>query len=143
MCAGVKCIDDIDVVRSGAMKALFDGMYASSTIGMSLREFIFGHTRQLESVLRELVVALCGQAELLSDATTGCSSTSTRCAPDALHRVRLGHAHNHAEQPWALSTQNPLGCFAIRAKFSGASGVSSAVQMLHPARVSSCSGKHC
>jgi hypothetical protein len=57
MCAGVKCIDDVDVVRRGGMKALFDGMYAPSTIEMSLREFIFGHTRQLESVLREPVVA--------------------------------------------------------------------------------------
>jgi hypothetical protein len=65
MCAGADCIDDIDVVRSGGMKALFDGVYAPSTIGTLLREFTFGHARQLESVLRELLVALCGKAELL------------------------------------------------------------------------------
>ena len=43
-------------------------MYAPSTIGTLLREFTFGHARQLESVLRELLVALCGQAELLPGA---------------------------------------------------------------------------
>ena len=36
--------------------------------GKLLREFIFGHARQLESVLRELLVTLRGQAELLPDA---------------------------------------------------------------------------
>ncbi len=34
MCAGADCIDDLEVVRSGGMKTLFDGVYAPSTIGM-------------------------------------------------------------------------------------------------------------
>lgn len=34
------------------MKTLFGGVYAPSTIGTMLREFTFGHTTQLESVLR-------------------------------------------------------------------------------------------
>ena len=33
MCAGADCIDDIDLLRSGGMKALFDGVYAPSTVG--------------------------------------------------------------------------------------------------------------
>jgi hypothetical protein len=53
MCAGADSIDDVDVVRSGGMKTLFDQVYAPSTIGTPLREFSFGHARQLESVLRE------------------------------------------------------------------------------------------
>jgi hypothetical protein len=53
MCAGADCIDDIDVVRSGGMRTLFNWVYAPSTVGMLLREFTFGHARQLESVLRE------------------------------------------------------------------------------------------
>jgi hypothetical protein len=53
MCAGADCIDDIDVVRSGGIKALFDGAYTPSTIGKLLREFTFRHARQLESVLTE------------------------------------------------------------------------------------------
>ena len=37
MCAGADSIDDIDVVRSGGMTALFGGVYAPSTIGTLLR----------------------------------------------------------------------------------------------------------
>lgn len=39
MCAGADCIDDIDVVRSGRLNILFDGVYAPSTVGTLLREF--------------------------------------------------------------------------------------------------------
>src|SRR3954463_2308394 len=45
MCAGADCIDVVidvvDVVRSGGMKALFDGVYEPSTIGILSREFTF------------------------------------------------------------------------------------------------------
>ena len=68
MVAGADCIDDIDVIRSGGMKTLFGGVYAPSTVGTLLREFTFGHARQLESVLREHLEALCGRVELLPDA---------------------------------------------------------------------------
>src|SRR5258707_407129 len=65
MCAGADCIDDVDVLRSGGMKTLFGGVYAPSTVGTLLREVTFGHDRQLESVLREHLAALCGPVELL------------------------------------------------------------------------------
>ena len=65
MCVGADCIDDIDAVRSGGMTTLFDGVYAPSTVGTLLREFTFGHARQLESVLREHLVTLCGRVDLL------------------------------------------------------------------------------
>ena len=65
MCAGADCIDDLDLVRSGGMKTLFDGVYAPSTIGTLLREFTFGHARQLESVLREHLAGLCERVQLL------------------------------------------------------------------------------
>jgi hypothetical protein len=68
MVAGADCIDDIDVVRSGGMKTLFDGVYAPSTVGTLLREFTFGHARQLESVLREHLVGLCERVDLLPGA---------------------------------------------------------------------------
>src|SRR3954467_6734093 len=51
MCAGADSIDDLDMLRAGAMPILFDGVYAPSTLGTLLREFSFGHARQLESVL--------------------------------------------------------------------------------------------
>ncbi|HEY9265931.1 MAG TPA: IS1380 family transposase [Mycobacterium sp.] len=68
MCAGADSIDDLDIVRSGGMKTLFDGVYAPSTVGTLLREFTFGHARQLESVLREHLAALCQRADLLPGA---------------------------------------------------------------------------
>ena len=68
MCAGADCIDDIDVLRNGGMTTLFDGVYAPSTVGALLREFSFGHARQLESVLREHLVALHDWVELLPGA---------------------------------------------------------------------------
>jgi hypothetical protein len=68
MCAGADSIDDLDIVRSGGMKTLFDGVYAPSTVGTLLREFTFGHARQLESVLREHLAALCQRTALLPGA---------------------------------------------------------------------------
>ncbi|NOQ00294.1 IS1380 family transposase [Mycolicibacterium fortuitum] len=68
MCAGADSIDDLDVVRAGGMKTLFNGVYAPSTIGTLLREFTFGHARQLESVLREHLAGLCERVDLLPGA---------------------------------------------------------------------------
>lgn len=65
MCAGADSIDDLDIVRSGGMKTLFDAVYAPSTIGTLLREFTFGHARQLESVLGAHLAGLCQRVDLL------------------------------------------------------------------------------
>src|ERR671911_460081 len=59
-------------IKSGAanpapkLLSVFDGVYAPSTLGTLLREFSFGHARQLESVLREHLVALAARAEVLA-----------------------------------------------------------------------------
>src|SRR4051812_42245456 len=66
MCAGADGIDDLDMLRASEMPILFDGVYAPSTLGTLLREFSFGHARQLESVLREHLVALAERTELLA-----------------------------------------------------------------------------
>src|SRR3954452_7699086 len=50
MCAGADSIDDLDMLRAGGMPILFDGVYAPSTVGTLLREFSFGHARQLGGV---------------------------------------------------------------------------------------------
>ena len=65
MCSGADSIDDLDVLRAGGMPILFDGVYAPSTLGTLLREFSFGHARQLESVLREHLCALTARTPLL------------------------------------------------------------------------------
>ena len=92
MVAGADCIDDIDVLRSGGMKTLFDGVYAPSTVGTLLREFTFGHARQLESVLREHLGALCGRVDLLPDA----AEQRVFIDIDSLLRPVYGHAKQGA-----------------------------------------------
>ena len=92
MCAGADSIDDIDLVRSGGMRTLFDGVYAPSTVGTLLREFTFGHARQLESVLREHLVALCERVELLP----GAAEQPVFIDIDSLLRPVYGHAKQGA-----------------------------------------------
>ena len=91
MCVGADCIDDIDAVRSGGMTTLFDGVYAPSTVGTLLREFTFGHARQLESVLREHMVALCERVDLLPGA-----AQEVFIDIDSLLRPVYGHAKQGA-----------------------------------------------
>ena len=68
MCAGADSIEDIDLLRCGGMSELFDGVYAPSTVGILLREFTFGHVKQLESVMGEHLLALIARADLLPGA---------------------------------------------------------------------------
>jgi hypothetical protein len=91
MCAGADSIDDLDVVRSAGMKTVFDRVYAPSTIGTLLREFSFGHARQLESVLRHHLSALCGRCDLLPGA-----DVRAFIDIDSLLRPVYGHAKQGA-----------------------------------------------
>ena len=65
MAGGADSIDDLDVIRSGGMKKLFGGVYAAATLGIFLREFTHGHTRQLSTVLRKHLIALADQTAVL------------------------------------------------------------------------------
>ena len=66
MAAGADSIDDLDVIRSGGMKKLFGGVYAAATLGIFLREFTHGHSRQLQAVLRRHLVALAERTPVLA-----------------------------------------------------------------------------
>ena len=65
MAAGAGSIDDMDVLRHGAMGTLFDGIRAPSTLGSFLRSFTWGNVRQLESAGREFLSNLAVAAPLL------------------------------------------------------------------------------
>jgi Transposase DDE domain group 1 len=65
MAAGADNIDALDVIRAGGMKKVFGGVYANATLGILLREFTFGHARQLTAVLRRLLVALVERTRVL------------------------------------------------------------------------------
>jgi len=68
MLTGADSIDDLDAVRHGGMAQLFGEVYAPSTLGEFLRAFSHGHVRQVQSVSREVLVRLAGQARLLPGA---------------------------------------------------------------------------
>lgn len=68
MVIGADSIDDLDVIRHGAMPRLFDRLRAPSTCGSWLRGFTHGHTRQLSSVTGEALVRLSQQVPLLPGA---------------------------------------------------------------------------
>jgi hypothetical protein len=58
MVAGADSIDDMAVLRHGAMSRLFAGLRAPSTLGTFLRAFTFGHVRQLDAIAARFLVGL-------------------------------------------------------------------------------------
>lgn len=79
MVAGADSIDDLDALRHGGMDRLFGQVYAPSTLGSFLREFSFGHVRQLEAAARELLVALAGRTRCWPGPRGSPTSMWTRC----------------------------------------------------------------
>jgi hypothetical protein len=62
MIAGADSIDDMDLLRHGAMPALFGGIRAPSTLGSFLRAFTWGNVLQVEKVSRLLLADLARRA---------------------------------------------------------------------------------
>jgi hypothetical protein len=65
MAAGADSIDDMDLLRHGALPGLFGGIRAPSTLGSHLRSSTWGTVRQLEAVNRLLLGELARRAPLL------------------------------------------------------------------------------
>jgi hypothetical protein len=70
MAAGADSIDDMDLLRHGAMTALFGGIRAPSTLGSHLRSYTWGNVSQLEKAGREFLAELARRAPLLPGAGT-------------------------------------------------------------------------
>ena len=68
MIAGADSIDDMDLLRHGAMPGLFGGIRAPSTLGSFLRSFTWGNVLQLEKVSRLMLAELAGRTPLLPGA---------------------------------------------------------------------------
>jgi Transposase DDE domain group 1 len=68
MAAGADSIDDMGLLRHGAMPEVFGGVRAPSTLGSFLRSFTWGNVRQLEKAGRALLAELASQAPLLPGA---------------------------------------------------------------------------
>jgi hypothetical protein len=68
MIAGADSIDDMGLLRHGAMPGLFGGIRAPSTLGSFLRSFTWGNVLQLQKVHREFLAGLAARAPLLPGA---------------------------------------------------------------------------
>jgi hypothetical protein len=91
MAAGADSIDDLEVIRSGGMRRVFDQVYAPATLGQFLREFTHGHCLQLASVARAHLVNLAERTDLLPGI-----ETQAFVDIDSLLRPVFGHAKQGA-----------------------------------------------
>jgi hypothetical protein len=91
MAAGADSIDDLQVIRSGGNKRVFDQVYAPATLGQFLREFTHGHCQQLVSVARAHLVNLAQRTNLLPGI-----ETQGFIDIDSLLRPVFGHAKQGA-----------------------------------------------
>ncbi|MFD9670089.1 IS1380 family transposase [Rhodococcus sp. NPDC059968] len=71
MVGGADSIADLALLRHGAMGTVFDRPYAPSTLGSFLRQFTFGHVRQLDAVASRFLCALAQRSPLVSGIDTG------------------------------------------------------------------------
>jgi hypothetical protein len=65
MAAGADSIEDLGLLRHGAMGRLFGGVRAPSTLGSHLRAYTWGHAGQLEKAARLFLAGLARRAPLL------------------------------------------------------------------------------
>jgi hypothetical protein len=89
MVAGADCIDDLALLRHGAMGTVFDRPYAPSTLGSFLRAFTFGHVRQLDAVASRFLAGLAARTPVLA----GLDGTVLVDVDDSVVQV-----HGHAKQ---------------------------------------------
>jgi Transposase DDE domain group 1 len=91
MIAGADSIDDMDLLRHGAMPALFGGVRAPSTLGSFLRAFTWGNVLQVEKVSRLLLADLARRAPLLPG-----QDTVAFVDIDSMQKRVYGHAKQGA-----------------------------------------------
>jgi len=65
MVCGADSIDDLEVIRHGALPELFGAIRAPSTLGTFLRHFSYGHVAQVEAVSAEVLTRLCARCPRL------------------------------------------------------------------------------
>ncbi|MEP6560073.1 MAG: IS1380 family transposase [Nakamurella sp.] len=100
MLTGADSIDDLDVLREGAVHKVLPGVKAPSTIGTFLRAFTFGHVRQLGAVAAGFLVALAGLVPLLTghddhrDAVTWLDVDDTMRETHGYQKQGVGYGYN-------------------------------------------------
>jgi Transposase DDE domain group 1 len=158
MAAGADSIDDLGLLRHGAMSVLFGGIRAPSTLGSHLRAYTWGHVSQLEKVHREFLAALARQVPLLPGAGTlafvDIDSTQKRVYGYRKQGARFGYAKVAGRQlavrglnALAAAISTPLAAPVIAAtrlrggNAASARGAASfAAQAVRTARACGCTG---
>ena len=158
MAAGADSIDDMDVLRHGAMDVLFGGVRAPSTLGSHLRSYTWGNVSQLEKAGREFLAELARRAPLLPGADTlafiDIDSMQKRVYGHQKQGARFGHTKIQGKQvlvrglnALAAVISTPLSAPVIAAtrlrggNAASARGAASlAVQAITTARECDCTG---
>jgi len=158
MAAGADSIDDMDVLRHGAMDVLFGGVRAPSALGSHLRSYTWGNVSQLEKAGREFLAELARRAPLLPGAETlafiDIDSMQKRVYGHQKQGARFGHTKIQGKQvlvrglnALAAVISTPLSAPVIAAtrlrggNAASARGAASlAVQVITTARECGCTG---
>jgi hypothetical protein len=159
MAAGADNIDDMDLLRDGAMGTLFGGVRAPSTLGSFLRSCTWGNVRQLDAAHRQLTTALAQDPRLLPGGETlafvDIDSTQHRVYGYQKEGAAYGHA-KVASKPVLVKGLNPLlsvistplsapvlGPVRLRGGNAGSArgAASLAAEAIGTARACGCTGK--
>ncbi len=158
MVAGADSIDDLDVLRHGAIPALFGGIRAPSTLGSFLRSFTWGNVLQLGKVNREMLAELACRAPLLPGKDTlafiDIDSMQKRVYGHAKQGAAFGHTKIQGKNllvrglnALAATISTPLAAPVIAAtrlrggNAASARGAASfATEAVHTARATGCTG---
>ena len=121
MVAGADSIDDMGLLRHGGMGRIFTKIYAPSTLGSFLREFTFGHVRQLDAVASRFLINLAASTPLLGDRPV--NGTDEKGADEPLMMVDIDdtiiEVHGYAKQGAGFGYSGVRGLNALIGTVSG------------------------
>jgi hypothetical protein len=124
MVAGADSIDDLGLLRHGAMGRVFDRPYAPSTLGSFLRAFTFGHVRQLDAVAARFLRELTARTRALPG-LDGSDGTVLVDVDDSVVQV-----HGHAKQGAGFGYSGVRGLNMLLATVSTASSTASTAPVI-------------
>jgi hypothetical protein len=158
MIAGAGSIDDLGLLRHGAMPRLFGGVRASSTLGSFLRSFTWGNVLQLEKVSRLVLAELARRSPLLPGKDVVAFADAGSMQKRVYRHKKQGAAFGHTKiqgksllvrglNALAATISTPLGAPVIAAtrlrggNAGSARGAASfATQAVQAARATGCTG---
>ncbi|MEX5638081.1 IS1380 family transposase, partial [Parafrankia sp. FMc2] len=97
MVAGADSIEDMELLRDGAVGELFAGVRAPSTLGSFLRGLDWGNVRQLDKVNRLFLTALTERTPLLPGAATVAFLDVDSCQRRVFGPAKQGAAFGHTK----------------------------------------------